>query len=75
MDHPDPAVPPGKLIAHRPGAVLAAVVGQDELKVGKFLAQHTVHTAAEGGLGIVYGYDNRHARFHKTTPVPETAQN
>ena len=69
MDHPHPAVRLGVSVADGPGAILAAVVGQDQLEIGELLVQHAVHTAAEGGLGIIDGNNHADTRFHKSTPT------
>ena len=69
MQHPHPAVRLRKGVADRAGAVLAAVVGKDQLKVRVLLAQDAFHAAAQSGLRIVHRDDDADARFHKKPPV------
>ena len=66
MDDMDPAVSPGIIFAQLSTVVRAAVIHQNQFKIGIALAQNAVHTAAQEFLDLVDRHnhtDVRHITF------------
>ena len=66
MDDLKPAVLRGVPVAHRTGAIRAAVVHQDALPIGKGLGGEAVQAAGQQVLSLVYGDYNAHQRHGLT---------
>ena len=65
VDDLDPGIRQGIRVADGAGAVLAAVVHQQQLKIRVLLAQDTVDAAANGLFRVVYGYDDADGWCHR----------
>ena len=70
MEHPDPVVGPGQLIADGGRAVGAAIVYQQQLPVGKGLLPHALHTVPDEILRLVDWHDDGNAGHKQTSPRP-----
>ena len=64
MDHADPHIPRGVLVADGAGAILAAVVDEQQLEIRILLPEYAVHAAPQIFLRIVNRHNNGNHRVH-----------
>ena len=65
VDDPNPGIPGGICVADGTGTVGAAVVDQQQLKVGVLLVQNALNTAADGVFSVIDRDDDADGGGHK----------
>ena len=65
VEHTDAGILPGQRIADLGRAIVAAVIHQQQLKIGVLLVQNAVYTALNGVLRIVDRHNNTDIWFHR----------
>ena len=69
MENPNTAVLGCIFIADSAGVVRAAVIDQQQFKIGIFLVQNAFNAAADGVLCVIDRDDDTDGGTHKRTPL------